>query len=97
MAASSTRPAEAIRREDTLGSLAPGRVADIAVFRIEDGTFDYTDAFGHTERAGQRFAPVLTVNGGEIVRPSDVSITLRRYTAADYEVDCGAPLVSASA
>jgi dihydroorotase len=97
VAASTTKPAGAIRREDSLGSLEPGRRADVAVFRIEDGTFDYVDSFGQTERANSRFAPVLTVNGGEVVRPADVSIELRRYNPADNEVDCGAPLVGATA
>jgi hypothetical protein len=40
--------------------------------------------------------PVLTVNGGRVVRPDDVSIRLRPYTDADREVECGAPLMSAS-
>jgi dihydroorotase len=97
VAASTTTPAKAIRRADTIGSLEPGRRADIAVFRTEEGAYDYIDAFGHTERASQRFAPVLTVNGGEIIRPDEVSIDLRPYTDADREVECGAPLMSASA
>ena len=40
---------------------------------------------------------VLTVNGGDIVRPEDVSIRLRPYTAADHEVDCGVSIMSAMA
>ena len=96
VAASTSTPARAIRRADTIGSLAVGRRADIAVFRIEDGSYDYIDAFGHTERATRRFAPVLTVNGGDVIRPDDVAITLRPYTGADREVECGAPLMSAA-
>jgi dihydroorotase len=96
VAASTSRPAKAVRREDFIGSLAPGRRADVAVFRIEDGTFDYVDAFGQAERASKRLAPVLTVNGGEIVRPDEVSIPLRPYTDADRAMECGAPLMSAA-
>ena len=96
VAASTSAPARAIRRQDSLGSLAVGRRADVAVFRIEQGAYDYVDAFGHAERATRRFAPVLTVNGGEIVRPDDVSINLRPYTDADREIGCGAPLMSAA-
>jgi dihydroorotase len=94
VAASTSRPARAIRREDRHGSLAPGRRADIAVFRLDDGTFDYIDAFGQRERATRRLAAVLTVNGGEIVRPEDVVSPLRPYTQADREMECGAPLMS---
>jgi len=94
--ASTLRPAQAIHREAEIGSLALGRRADVAVFRLQPGTYDYADAFGHTERAAQQFVPVLTVNGGEIVRPEEISIRLRPYTAADHEVDCGAPLTTAA-
>ena len=86
-----------LRLESEFGSLELGRRADIAVFRIQSGSYDYTDAFGHTERAAQQFVPVLTVNGGDIVRPDEVSIRLRPYTSADHEVDCGAPIMSATA
>jgi len=94
VAASTSVPARAIGRAETIGSLAPGRRADIAVFRIEDGSYDYIDAFGEREQASRRFAPVLTVNGGDIIRPEDISISLRPYTGADREVECGAPLMS---
>jgi dihydroorotase len=96
VAASTSTPARAIRRADSLGSLAVGRRADVAVFRIEDGAYSYIDAFGHAERATRRFAPVLTVNGGEVIRPQDIAIRLRPYTDADREVECGAPLMSAA-
>jgi hypothetical protein len=52
------------------------------------------DAFGQAERAGRRFVPVLTVNGGDVVFPGGPGVDLRLYTAADREVDCGAPLIS---
>src|SRR5206468_933456 len=97
IAATTTRPARAIHREDRIGSLALGRRADIAVFRVEDGSFDYFDAFGRVERGSQRLAPVLTVNGGEIVRPEEVVAPLRPYTQADREMACGAPLMSTPA
>ena len=96
VAASTSVPARAVRRADSIGSLAVGRRADIAVFRTEEGSFDYIDAFGDTERAARRFAAVLTVNGGDIIRPTDVSIRLRPYTDADREIGCGAPLMSAA-
>jgi dihydroorotase len=94
VAATTSRPAAAVRRQGAIGSLAVGRRADIAVFRIEDGRFDYVDAFGKVEHGKQRFAPVLTVNGGEVVRPEGVKVALRPYTQADREMACGAPLMS---
>ena len=55
-----------------------------------------TRGFGRTETTSQRFVPVMTVNGGDIVRPGDIEIRLRPYTDADREVECGAPLMSAA-
>lgn len=86
--------ARAIRREAEIGSLTPGRVANVAVFRLEDREIGLVDAFGTRESGAQRLTPVLTVNRGSIVRPEDVHVRLRDYTPADYGVDCGAPLMS---
>lgn len=92
--ASATLPARAIRRQDELGSLRDGAVANIAVFRVEGQEIGLVDAFGTREAGRERLTPVVTVNRGEVVWPDDVSIRLREYTASDFEVDCGAPLMS---
>ena len=59
-------PAKAIGREGRLGTLAPGAVADVAVFGLEDGRFDFEDAHGEHMAGSQRFAPALTLRAGEI-------------------------------
>jgi predicted amidohydrolase len=59
-------PAKAIGREGRLGTLKPGSVADIAVFQLETGSFDFEDAHGEHMTGRQRFAPVLTLRAGEI-------------------------------
>jgi len=59
-------PAKAIGREGRLGTLKPGSVADIAVFQLETGSFDFEDAHGERMTGRQRFAPVLTLRAGEI-------------------------------
>jgi dihydroorotase len=92
--ATTALPARALRREEDLGSLGLGRVANVGVFRLEERAIPLTDAFGTTEQGALRLTPVLAVNRGAIVRPDEIQIRLRDYTAADYEVDCGAPLMS---
>jgi dihydroorotase len=97
VSAATERPAAAIHRDHEIGSLRVGRRADIAVFRVESGSFEFTDAYGRVERGSRRFVPVLTVMDGSIVMPSDVTIKLRPFTGGDHEVNCGAPLVSSPA
>jgi dihydroorotase len=92
--ASAPVPARAIRREDELGSLREGTVADVAVFRVEEREIGLVDAFGTRESGRTRLTPVLTVSRGTVFRPETIEVRLRDYTAADYEVDCGAPLMS---
>jgi dihydroorotase len=71
IAAVTSRPAAAIGRSATLGSLVLGRVADLVAFEIESGERRYRDSFGgtrtgtvgirvrHTVRAGiPWFAPL---------------------------------------
>ena len=71
IAAVTSRPAAAIGRSATLGSLVVGRVADLVTFEIESGERRYRDSFGgirtgtvairvrHTVRAGiPWFAPL---------------------------------------
>src|SRR6266581_4337385 len=59
-------PARAIGRAGKLGTLRAGTVADVAVFRLEDGRFDFEDAHGEHMTGVRRFAPTLTLRAGEI-------------------------------
>jgi len=59
-------PAKVIGRAGALGTLRPGAVADVAVFELEDGAFDYEDAHGQHITGHQRFVPRLTLRAGEV-------------------------------
>jgi dihydroorotase len=61
-------PAQLIHREETLGSLANGRAADITIFRLVDGEFDFTDSERRTERATQHLEVRYTVRAGRVVK-----------------------------
>jgi len=63
IAMTTCNPARVIRRDAELGTLAPGRVADISVLRVEHGEFDVSDGF-ETMGVAQRLAPVGCVRAG---------------------------------
>jgi len=60
-------PAVALGLSRSLGALQEGYVADIAVLRIEQGTFYFQDSLGQQLEAFQRFVPVMTFKGGELI------------------------------
>jgi len=59
-------PARQIKRTD-LGNLTPGSPADIAVLRVEKGSFGFVDVFGARLRGSQRLTCELTVRDGLVV------------------------------
>ena len=59
-------PAQVIGRAGKLGTLRPGTVADVAVYALEEGSFDYEDAHGQHITGRQRFVPALTLRAGEV-------------------------------
>jgi dihydroorotase len=63
--ATTTTPALAVRREDRIGGLAPGRVADISVFELRDGHWALPDAAGATEVVEQLLIPRMVIRAGE--------------------------------
>ena len=62
-------PASALGMEDTLGSLAVGRPADISVLREETGDWLFNDTEGNTLRGDKALVPVVTIKDGEAYSP----------------------------
>ena len=57
-------PAAVIRRSSTLGSLAVGRVADLAIFDVVDEPQTLSDAFGEDRRSTSRLRVHHTIRAG---------------------------------
>lgn len=66
MLRSTWNPAKEIRRED-LGHLSPGAVADVAVFRLEKGSFGFVDMYGARLKGTQKLTAELTLRDGKAV------------------------------
>lgn len=63
---STWNPAREIRREE-LGHLSPGAVADVAVLKLEKGSFGFVDMNGARLRGTQRLTCELTLRDGKVV------------------------------
>lgn len=63
---STVGPARCIGREGELGSLLPGRSADITLFRVEEGSFTLVDAEKKAEKGTRMLRPVYCVRGGKV-------------------------------
>lgn len=61
-----SNPAAMLGLSDTLGSLQPGRVADVSVIELESGSFEMKDGGGTKRRAKQRFKPYFMLRAGKI-------------------------------
>lgn len=59
-----SRPAQAMRRPD-LGSLKPGSLADIALFRIDEGDYTFYDVAMNSRKGTKLLVNTLTILGGE--------------------------------
>lgn len=64
--ASTWNPAQAIK-QDQLGHLSPGAVADVAVLRLETGNFGFVDHHGARLKGAERLQCELTLRDGKIV------------------------------
>jgi dihydroorotase len=68
---STQSPAELIDRCHELGSLAPGREADITLFRVVEGDFELMDSEKRVERASRRLEVTYTIRAGEVIEATD--------------------------
>ena len=66
IADSTWHPAREVHHEE-LGNLSPGAPADIAVLRLEHGTFGFTDMFGARLDGSQKLVCELTLRDGRVV------------------------------
>jgi dihydroorotase len=66
MLRSTWNPAKEIRRED-LGQLSVGAVADIAVLRLEKGSFGFVDMYGARMKGTQKLTAELTLRDGKVL------------------------------
>ncbi len=69
VALATSRAAELIGRSDELGSLAPGRVADISVLCLAERPWTAVDSQRQQRAAALYLEPVFTVRAGEIIQP----------------------------
>ena len=63
---STIEPARAIRRDDRLGSIKPGRAADIAVMNLVQGKFPLIDSPKEVREASEKLVPVLALRNGRL-------------------------------
>jgi dihydroorotase len=66
IARSTWNPAREIHHEE-LGNLSVGSPADVAVLRLENGKFGFTDMYGARMDGTQRLVCELTVRNGKVV------------------------------
>ncbi len=75
-----SHPAHEIKRED-LGNLSVGSVADVAVLRLEQGQFGFTDMVNGRIDGTKKLVDELTIKGGKIVYDLN-GIEARKWDAA---------------
>ena len=66
VAASTSRPAQVLGLQDSLGSLAPGMAGDAAVFDLREGRYVWHDMAGHNVEGKVKLDTFLTVRAGQV-------------------------------
>ena len=60
------KPAKAVGMADVAGSLEPGRMADVTILKLDEGSFVFQDSFSKTSTSKQRLQPVQVIKSGEL-------------------------------
>lgn len=63
-------PASAIGEERNIGQLQIGNCADIAVFELKNGKYNFCDSYGQKLIGDNRIVPVMTFKNGKIIYKS---------------------------
>jgi len=65
--ASTTTPAEVIKKQEYIGTLRVGACGDVAIFKLEEGKFSLFDVAGEGRISRQRLVTVRVIRNGEVV------------------------------
>jgi len=68
LAKTTTTPAGLLGLSTHLGAIREGMLADLAVFRLASGDFEFEDSMGEKVRGTQRLEPVAVIKGGRLSR-----------------------------
>lgn len=68
-------PTETFRFQEEIGTLKPGAVADIGIFEVREGSFEFTDSAHAVRQGRQKLMPVATIRGGEPFYPVEPPIS----------------------
>jgi dihydroorotase len=66
VAAATSRPAQVLGLQDSIGSLAVGMEADAAVFDLREGRFVWHDMAGHNAEGKVRLDTYMTIREGAV-------------------------------
>jgi dihydroorotase len=69
-----TNPARTFGFPDGLGTLREGAEADVAVFSLEEGRFEFRDALGDMRIGNRKLTPVATVKAGKLYGSASIPV-----------------------
>jgi dihydroorotase len=67
VAATTVHPAQILREETRLGSLKPGRRADVTILDMVEGEWQMRDGSGEVLKVNTRLVPAKVVRAGEVI------------------------------
>jgi dihydroorotase len=79
-------PAKSIGREAEIGTLQAGAAADVFVFELATGEFQYFDTHFRSRRGDKRLVPSLTMMGGKVIVPGAYEVNPRPLEPWDAEI-----------
>lgn len=74
IARATSHPSQVFGRLKGLGTLNEGAEADIAIFALDEGRFEFVDALGGRRTGSQKLRPVATVKGGALYGDSAIPV-----------------------
>ena len=74
IARATTNPAKPLAFREKLGTLREGAVADVAVFSLEEGRFEFTDSLGARRTGNRQMVPVATMKSGRIYGSASIPV-----------------------